>query len=157
MFDADTKAVCFTGHRIIAKADEVKLKEELERTIRTLISYSVTSFICGGAIGFDTLAAKTVLRLKNEFPSVKLVLMLPCKNQDAKWNLKQKMEYSDILRRADFIEYISEDYTPSCMHERNRAMVDASGYCISYLRKKSSGTQYTVSYAEKSGRVVIGL
>lgn len=148
---------CFTGHRIIAKQDEAKLRCDLDSTLRTLISYGVNSFICGGAIGFDTLAARTVLRLKNDFPDIKLVLILPCKNQDAKWNQRQRDEYASILRQADFVEYVSDDYTSTCMHDRNRRMVDICGYCISYLRRKSSGTQYTVSYAESKGRVVIGL
>ncbi len=148
---------CFTGHRIIAKQDEQKLKNDLESTLRTLVSYGVKSFICGGAIGFDTLAAKAVLALKEELEEIKLVLILPCKNQDAKWNQRQRDEYARILRKADHVEYVSDDYTPTCMHDRNRRMVDICGYCISYLRKKSSGTQYTVSYAEQNGRVVIGL
>ncbi len=148
---------CFTGHRIIAKQDQVKLRSDLDTTLRTLVSYGVKSFICGGAIGFDTLAARAVLALKEEFGDIKLVLILPCKNQDAKWKPSQRQEYAEILSLADHIEYTGEEYTPTCMHERNRRMVDLCGYCISYLRRKSSGTQYTVSYAEKNGRVVIGL
>ena len=35
----------------------------------------------GGALGFDTLAAQTVLDMKKEYPQLRLILVLPCEDQ----------------------------------------------------------------------------
>ena len=34
-----------------------------------------------GALGFDTIAAQAVLSVKETYPEVKLILVLPCENQ----------------------------------------------------------------------------
>ena len=84
----------------------------------------------GGALGFDTLAAKTVLDI---------------------------MVYEDIKRRSDKIVYVSREYTPDCMHRRNRHLVDHSGTCICYLTRSTGGTAYTVDYARRKGLRIINL
>jgi uncharacterized phage-like protein YoqJ len=58
------KVACFTGHRRIASAELPRLKQCLYETIETLIQQGVTTFLCGGAIGFDTLAGNIVVELK---------------------------------------------------------------------------------------------
>ena len=40
----------------------------------------------GGALGFDTLAAQTVLEMKKEYPQLRLILVLPCENQTRGWH-----------------------------------------------------------------------
>ena len=37
------------------------------------------------------------------------------------------------------------------MHQRNRALVDRSAFCICYLRTQTGGTAYTVRYAREKG------
>ena len=41
--------------------------------------------------------------------------------------------------------------------DRNRHMVDCSGYLICFLREDRGGTAYTVRYAEKAGLEVVGI
>ena len=69
---------CFTGHRIIPAAVLPGLKEELEQAVREMVDRGVSRFLCGGARGFDTLAAQTVLQLKREYSTLELFLVLPC-------------------------------------------------------------------------------
>ena len=57
---------CFTGHRIIKKNIIPLIKQNIAIEIRKLITQGVTYFIVGGALGFDTLAAQTVLDLKKD-------------------------------------------------------------------------------------------
>ena len=56
---------CFTGHRKIEEQDESTIKNNLTNQIKTLISFGVKIFYCGGALGFDTLAAICVLEQKD--------------------------------------------------------------------------------------------
>ena len=66
-------------------------------------------------------------------------------------------EYERIKAQADKVVYTAQQYTPGCMHRRNRHLVDNSGVCVCYLTKGSGGTAYTVRYAENYGREVINL
>lgn len=152
-----TERCCFSGHRIIASDELFSLKDRLTAELENLINRGVVVFIAGGALGFDTLAAQTVLKLKGKYPFVKLVLALPCKEQDARWKDKDKEVYEDILRRADLVHYVNESYTPSCMRSRNDYMVEWAEYCMCYLRYDNGGTYYTVSRAKRLGRELIRL
>ena len=105
----------------------------------------------GGAHGFDTAAALTILKIKDIFPQIKLILVLPCKNQARGWNKTDAETYNTVLSQADEILYTSERYYAGCMQKRNRCLVENSGYCICYLKKNSGGTKYTADYADKKG------
>ena len=142
---------CFTGHREIEEADAPTIKERLEIAIREKIAAGYRYFGVGGALGFDTLAAKAVLSLKNEFPDIALILVLPCRDQTKFWKKDDVAVYEDILVRADKCVYTSENYFRGCMQKRNRHLVDESSACIAYLRRESGGTAYTVKYAREAG------
>lgn len=157
--DLDRERTCaFTGHRIISRERLWRVVQELRRDIDGLHRrLGVTRFYAGGALGFDTLAAETVLRLRDEGLPIALCLLLPCRDQDKLWNQKDRATYARILSRADSVEYISENYSRGCMHARNRALIDRSKYCIAFLEKSSGGTAYTVDYARRSGVIVLNL
>ncbi len=141
------KACCFTGHRIIAKQFRENLPYQLKNQICHLIKAGVTDFITGGALGFDTIAAQTILSMRQDFPQIRLILALPCKDQDKHWKEPNRQQYQNICNSADEIYYISEKYSPTCMMKRNRFMVDHSSHCVFYLTNQRSGTYNTVAYA----------
>ena len=151
------RTACFTGHRNIPVNDRVKLDKLLDNVIEALFNKGVVFFGCGGAYGFDMMAEYAVLRAKERHKEIKLILVLPCKEQDKYWNDESKAMYKDILSKADKIVYTSEVYTSDCMHNRNRHLVDYSGYCIAYCTKQSGGTVYTMNYAKDSGVKVVNL
>ena len=146
------KTVFFTGHRIIAKSAVADLRHDLYSTVCSLILQGYDSFICGGAIGFDTEAACCVLSFREKFPHIKLILALPCRDQTVKWeDLEDLNEYKRILGEADLVEYMREFYTEGCMHERNRWMADRSSVCVAYFNGHRGGTAYTYKYAREKG------
>lgn len=149
-----SKACCFTGHRIVGKDDFSY--DRLIGYIKGLYKIKgVDTFICGGAIGFDTVAGEAVLEVKKEIPELRLVLFLPCKNQDARWNSADKKRYGNILKSADYVDCPDTEYKDGVMKARNYKMVDNSSYCICYFNGKfASGTGQTVRYAQKSGKPV---
>lgn len=151
------RTACFTGHRNIPVNDRVKLDKLLDNVIEALFNKGVVFFGCGGAYGFDMMAEYAVLRAKERHKEIKLILVLPCKEQDKYWNDESKAMYKDILSKADKIVYTSEVYTSDCMHNRNRHLVDYSGYCIAYCTKQSGGTVFTINYARDSGVKVVNL
>ena len=101
---------CFTGHRNLKKYSLGKLKIELENAIEKLISDGVVNFEAGGALGFDTIAALTVLKMEKKFQQIKLILILPCRNQAYKWNKSDIETYEYIKSQSYKFVYTSEDY-----------------------------------------------
>ena len=151
------KSVCFTGHRDIDVTQAYRIPPLLKDILRECIECGASRFLAGGAMGFDTIAALCVLELKADFPHIKLELILPCKNQSQKWNEINRRIYDMILERADKIEYLHECYSASCMHDRNRRLVEESDAVIAYLAHSGGGTAYTVSYALKCQKELINI
>ena len=150
--DQRSTTCCFTGHRVIAAADLPLLAPRLREEITRLYARGVRNFGAGGALGFDTLAAEQVLALRGEgLSELRLILVLPCRNQADRWSLADRERYAAILAAADKVVYTSEEYFNGCMQKRNRHMVDCSGYCIAYLTHDFGGTAYTVRYAMENG------
>ena len=116
-----------------------------------MVDRGVSRFLCGGARGFDTLAAQTVLQLKREYPTLELFLVLPCRDQARGWSSEEAIQYEAVRRRADRVVYMENAYAEGCMHKRNRALVDNSRYCIYYMVQRMGGTAYTVDYAVRQG------
>lgn len=146
---------CFTGHRVIPDGMAEVLSQWLDDTVRTLIGQGYLYFRVGGALGFDTLAAEAVLRMREEFPHIRLILVLPCRDQVRGWKREDIVRYESIRDKADEVIYTSEQYEPGCMYKRNRHLVDYSGACVAYCTRSRGGTAYTVSYAGKCGCGVI--
>ncbi len=151
------KAVCFTGHREIKDEHYYRVMFILRQLIEEKIKDGYTVFCTGGALGFDTLAALTVLRMKMQHPDIELHLYLPCKNQAEKWSASDKEVYSKTIKESDKVVYLAENYTPFCMAERNRALVDNSSFCIAYCIQPKGGTAYTISYAMDSDVDVVNI
>lgn len=151
-------ACCFTGHRILGKNFS---NEKLYEAVLCLVkNHGVSTFICGGALGFDTVAAEAVLRARNEGCDVKLHIYVPCSNQSEKWSPQQKQKYNEILEKADYVDRVNRPYFDGCMKIRNYKMVDNSAYCICYYNEpesRPSGTGQTVRYAIRSGLSVINV
>ncbi len=154
----ENKICCFTGHRVIAPSDRDGIRMKIRNTVEDLAKDGYTDFRCGGALGFDTLAALEVLRLKDEFPSVRLIMYLPCRNQCSKWKIEDVKIYEAILAKADEVYYSSEFYSHTCMHERNIRLVTGADTCVAYYHEGSpGGTAFTVKYAQRNGVDLINL
>ena len=144
-------AACFTGHRDLTgnvNDLEKRLYDVLERAI---IKKNVTDFYSGCALGWDQLASKVVIRLRNKYPQVKLHLVLPCspEEQTKKWSESQRNEYMQIYHLANSVEKVSEKYYNGCMKARNARLVELADYCFCYFNTENqhSGTAQTVRMA----------
>ena len=152
-----TQTCCFTGHRQIPAEERAVIADRLESVIVSLYQKGILYYGAGGALGFDTLAAQTVLRLRENCPGMELILVLPCLTQTRGWKLEDVMEYERIKSQADKTVYTAQQYTRGCMHKRNRHLVDNSSVCVCYLTKGKGGTAYTVNYAQKQGLEIFNI
>ena len=147
----------FSGHRTIKQAHRGKISSLIARAIEYAYSEGCRTFYSGGAIGFDTLAAQQVIRFRMTHPDVRLILLLPCVDQGARWTDAQRNMYSHLLSEANETAYISESYTPSCIKKRNEALAAVGDIMICYLCHRVSGTGQTVSIAKSLGQRVYNL
>ncbi len=154
----DFKHTCFfTGHRIIPDKSRKEITQHVVNLCTKLINEdNVNTFIAGGALGFDTLAAIEVLKLKKIYPHIQLYLYIPCTDQTFRWKDRDVELYNKIKEMADDVKFISTTpYSSGCMQQRNRAMVNDAFYGIAYCTNTKSGTYSTVRYARDKGRDVI--
>ena len=148
-------ACALTGHRSL-EADFPK--EKLRRILLTLITQkNVTRFYCGMALGFDLIACEMLVSLQADFPQIQVIACIPCPEQAAKFSRLNKQKYEGMVALCNEKIVLSPQYTPYCMHQRNRYMVEQAKYLICYLRKSTGGTASTVNYAQKLGREIINL
>ena len=178
------KSCCFIGHRKIIETKE--LKERLQDTIETLIKEKqVKTFIFGSRSEFDFLCHTIVSNLMNTYTAIERVVYT-CKSELAV--LKQdKTKLEQIFSSAFKQDITLCEYEKEIEHktkftsgkasyiERNKAMIDASDYCIFYYdenykpqkRKHSksdvfdyqpnSGTSLAYEYAKQYNKNLINL
>lgn len=153
-----SKICCFTGNREIIGISPAESAKKLESVLIDLIeNQGYTIFRAGGAIGFDTIAALCVLKLREKYPQIKLHIYIPCKNQDKYFTAAEKKLYKLIIKRADETFLLQENYSNAAMHARNRAMVDGSDICVALMTKLTGGTYSTVRYARQKHVPVVDL
>ena len=152
------RTACFTGHRQINEKDLPRLTQRLDETIAELIRQGVIYFGNGGCYGFDYIAALAVLKARKQNQDVKLIMVLPCFDQDERWSNADKQVFKHILEQADKIKYVSEKpYFDGCMAKRNLHLVENSGVCVAYMKHGRSGSSQTVRLARERGLTVINL
>lgn len=151
------KTCAFTGHRKIEERHKGKIEDLLLRAISFAYTQGCRTFVTGGALGFDTLAARELIRFRLSHPDVKLVIILPCRNQSDSWSPSQISLYEYTLVNADEIEYVADEYTDGCMKERNQRLADLSDIMIAYVQRPYSGAAQTVRMAAKKGKTVYNL
>ena len=151
------KTCCFSGHRMVAASDRERRTCQIQQTLRALMAEGYACFLRGGALGFDTMAAQSVIALQRLYPHAGLCLALPCQNQTERWPAQAIRTYEAIRTAANRVVYTGQNDEPGCMHRRNRYMIDQSQTCVCYLVRERSGTGATVRYARQQGVTVINL
>lgn len=140
------QTACFTGHRTIPPQQLEDLAQRLRAAVEDAIRRGYRYLGAGGALGFDTLAAQTVLELKEIYPHIRLILVLPCLSQAERWSREQQQTYEAIKAQADKVVYTSQGYHRGCMHVRNRHLVTTAVCASATLPSPRAGrhTQWTM-------------
>ena len=144
------KTCFFTGHRKIPKSELSSVISRTNEAIIACIESGCTNFKVGGALGFDTVAAFCVIAMRRIYPNIRMIMVLPCKDQSHGWNKDDTNRYEYTKSMADEILYISENYHKGCMRKRNQALVFGSDIGICYFKGISGGTYQTIAMAQEA-------
>lgn len=158
LFFKEEQSVTFTGHRFIPYGKLSLLKVALKNIILELYAKGYSNYYCGMAMGFDLLSAEVVLSLKAECKELRLIAVVPYRNQDERFSFADKKRYHSILNRADETILLCENYYQGCLLRRNDYMLARSNQVIAYFDgENKGGTFYTCRNAQVKGLPVINL
>ena len=158
---------CFTGYRpqkfpfklLKSEPQYIEFENLLFSKITELINNGCYTFYSGMAMGFDIIAAESVLlaaKVMENFP-VRLICAIPFLDQAKKFPPEWRERYNSVLKCADSAVLISDKYYSGCYFDRNRFMVDNSDFVLTWFDGNPGGTKNTVEYAKTKGRKVINL
>ena len=151
------KSCSFTGHRHIKEEHLREIYPLVMRAITYVYERGCRDFFAGGAVGFDTIAARQVILFRMTHPDVRLHLLLPCRNQDERWSKSDRDSYNFTLASADTVEYLFDVYTDDCMRVRNMALAQRGDALVAYVCRNNSGAAQTVRMAKRLEREVYNL
>ena len=158
LYSEREKAIAFTGHRIIPLARQEEVRERLTTAVTLAYKLGITRFYCGMALGFDMMAAEVVLLLKDKFPDIQLIAVVPFLGQSNRWTSSEQKRYHQIHVRTDKVVTLSENYFRGCLLRRNDYMLSHSCGVIAYFDgKPNGGTFYTVWKAERMKMDVVNI
>jgi len=162
-FNCSTTA-CFSGYRPkkFNYADPVILENisiKLAIAIFALVDKGYSTFLFGGAPGFDILAARAVNYAKTVKKDIRLVCVLPCddfhlSNEfDDFW----RKQYLKVTPLCDSIITLTEQYHRNCYMDRNKYMINHSSQLICLFNGTKGGTYNTIEYAKSNNIAVTNL
>lgn len=159
------KTCCFTGHR----ADKLPwgknerapaclaLKAAIADVLTSLYAEGCRHFICGMATGADIYCGEAVVALRDEHPDVTLEAAIPYDGQAERWPKAWQERYYRLAEECDTLTVLHRYYTPDCMMDRNRYMVDHSQVVVAVYNGSAGGTRNTMLYAMRAGREIVEL
>ena len=152
------KSIAFTGHRIIPLVRQEDVRVRLIAAVAFACKSGITHFYCGMALGVDLMAAEVVLSLKDKFPDIRLIAVVPFSGQSNRWAFSEQERYHRILAKTDKVVVLSENYFRECLLRRNDYMLSHSCGVIAYYDgKPKGGTFYTVRKAERMKMEVVNI
>jgi len=157
------KTCAFTGYRPSKMPwgyDEtdarcVEFRFRLREALEYLIGQGYTDFMSGGALGFDQMAAEIVLSLREKYPWVRLVMVIPFDGQADKWSREQRGRWLEIIEASDRVIRISHEYDKGVFFKRNHYLVENADLLLAAFDGQPGGTAGTVAYAKRHGVRVV--
>ena len=139
------KTATFIGHSECWGVD----KETVRAAAEDLIQKGVETFLSGGQGGFDWLGARVVYELKEKYPHIRNILVIPYLT----FKVLNKELFDGILYPDGFEKY----YFKAAIPKRNRFLVDNSKYAICYVTHGWGGAAQTYEYAQKHGLNIVDI
>lgn len=160
----ETITIAFTGHRPpkagltyshTAETD-ISVVEEIRdnlRTMQIIESGAKIQAVVGGALGFDTLAARACW-----LEGIPYIVAVPFTGQESIWPAPARARYARMLEHADQVVVVSQGgYSPAKMHRRNHYMVDRADHVWAFWDGSQGGTSECIAYAVEQDKFLYNL
>ena len=135
--------VTFCGHREVHEPE--KVRRWLYEIVEGLIWEGASCFYLGGYGQFDTMAADVVRELKQEYPHIRSVLVLPYLDR-----VYDASGYDESIYPP--LENVPKRYAIS---RRNEYMVDNAAIVVAYVIYGFGGASKTIECAERKSKRII--
>lgn len=135
--------VTFCGHREVQEPERVR--KWLYETVEGLIVEGVDCFFLGGYGQFDSMAADVVRELRDKYPHIRSVLVLPYLDREYDASGYDESIYPPI-------ENVPRRYAIS---RRNEYMVDAADIVVAYVIYGFGGASTTLKYAKRNNKRIV--
>ena len=145
---------CFIGHRVINLTVYDKLKKLLEEQILL----GTKTFMIGTHGEFDSLCLETCKNLRNDYPDIKIEVVITSLNQIKK-KLVNGIYYNQYENVKITMFEIEETFYKNKIICSNQQMVDNCDTLICYVdtTRKVSGAKKIYKYAVRKGKKIINL
>ena len=121
----------------------------MNRVIVECINNGITQFLSGGQGNFDRTCTTAVFKLKEQYPYIKNILVIPYLS----FNLFNKDIFDEIIFPNDFEKY----HFKSAIPQRNKYMVNHSDIAIFYIHHGWGNAINTYNFAKKKNLKIINL
>lgn len=139
------KTVTFIGHNECFNLDEERLYAQIEQ----LILKGYTHFLSGGMGSFDWICAHFVYLLKERYPHIENILVIPYLT----FKIRETKYFDSIIYPEGFETY----HFKAAIPKRNQYLVDHSSVAICYVDHDWGGAAKTYERAKKEGIQIINL
>ncbi|MDN4522882.1 DUF1273 domain-containing protein [Fictibacillus fluitans] len=119
------------------------IKKALEKQLTALLEEGLEWVIISGQPGVEVWAGEVVVALRDErFPELKLAVLTPFLEQEAKWNESRQEQYQSLLAQADFVESISKKtyFSPRQLAAKNGFLVEKTDGMLILYDEDTPGT-----------------
>ncbi len=136
--------VTFCGHGKMTDSDGA-VRTWLRQTVERLIDEGADKFCLGGYGSFDSMAASVVWELKQKYPHIQSVLVLP---------YLDKKVFAD---HYDYTTYPPLETVPRkfAISHRNRWMVETADVLVAYVLHGWGGAAQTLEHAQRKKKRII--
>lgn len=138
--------IAFCGHGDIPPEESADLEKKLRQTVIELIKDGAHEFLFGGYGDFDKLSAKTVYGLKDEYPHIKSVLVIPYLDREYNMRWYDLSEYPPINVPRRF-----------AILKRNEYMVEQADVVVAWVKYGFGGAAKTYAHAKRKKKKIINL
>ena len=142
---------CFAGHGKMNYGEETRNQVYLK--CRELVAdFGVKEFWVGHYGDFDKLAASVIRELKQQYPAVRLNLVIPYLTKGINENKEYYYKNYDAILMAQIPDGTPRPYR---ILKCNEYMVNEASYLIAYVSHSFGGAAKTLAYASRREHIKI--
>lgn len=117
------------------------IKLFFEKRLTEYIYEGLEWVIISGNIGTELWVGQVVLKLKKDYPELKLAILLPYTGFQSKWNEKNQALFNSIVEKADYLNYTSnsEYSNPSQLKNHQEFIMRNTDGCLLFYDIEHEG------------------